>query len=96
MAQMGKYPTLENVRLIRKLAYFGHVVWGEGQEKAVMLGMGGGSRSRGHPKRRWLDEVVEVAGLSLQHLKEAAKDRNGWRELIHVVTKGRDRLDGTR
>jgi len=32
--------------------------------------------------------VVEVAGLSLQHLKEAARDRNGWRELIHVVTKG--------
>jgi len=23
-------------------------------------------------------------------------DRNGWRELIHVVTKGRNRLDGTR
>jgi len=39
---------------------------------------------------------VEVAGVSLQHLKEAARDRNGWRELIHVVTKGRDRLDRTR
>jgi len=25
--------------------------------------------------RRWLDEVVEVSGLSLQHLKEAAIDR---------------------
>jgi len=23
------------------------------------------------------DEVVEVAGLSLQHLKEAARDKNG-------------------
>jgi len=40
--------------------------------------------------------VVEVTGLSLQHLKEAAKDRNEWRELIHVVPKSRDRLDGTR
>jgi len=39
--------------------------------------------------------VVGVTGLSLQHLKEAARDRNGWRELIHVVNKGRDRLDGT-
>jgi len=44
-----------------------------------MLGMGCGSRSRGHPRRRWLDEVVEVTGLSLQHLKEAARDRNRWR-----------------
>jgi len=96
MAQIGKYPTLENVRLRRKLEYFRHVVRGEGLEKAVMFGMGGGSRSRGRPRRRWLDEVVEVAGLSLQHLKEAARDRNVWRELIHVVTKGRYRLDGAR
>jgi len=39
---------------------------------------------------------VILPNTALQHLKEAAKDRNGWRELIHVVTKGRDRLDGTR
>jgi len=96
LAQIGKYPTLENVRLRRKLAYFGHVVKGEGPEKAVMLGIGGRSSSGGRPRRRWLDEVVEVAGLSLQHLKEAVRDRNGWRELIHVVIKGRNRLDGTR
>jgi len=25
-------------------------------------------------ERRWLDEVVKVTGLSLQHLKEAARD----------------------
>jgi len=58
-----------------------------------MLEMGAGSRSRGRPRRILLDEVVEVSGLSLQHLKEAARDRNGWRELIHVVTKGQDPLD---
>jgi len=74
MAQIGKYPSLENARLRRKLAYFGHVVRGEGLEKAVMLGMGGGSKSRGRPIRRWLDEVVKSAGLSLQHLKEAEMD----------------------
>jgi len=44
---------LENVRLRRKLAYFGQVVRGESLEKAVMLGMGGESRSRGRPRRRW-------------------------------------------
>jgi len=73
------------VRLRRKLAYFGSVVRGslrEGLEKAVMLGMGGGSGARGRPRRRWLDYVMEVTGLSHQHLKEAARDRNGWRELI--------------
>jgi len=55
--------------------------------------VGGGSRSRGRPRIRWLDEVVEVTGLSLQHLKEAARDRNGWRELNQVVTKGQDRFE---
>jgi len=38
--------------------------------------MGGGSRSRGRPRITWLDEVVEVTGLSLQHLREAARDKN--------------------
>jgi len=73
------------------------IVRGEGLEKAVMLEMGGGSRSRGRLRRRWLDEVVEVTELSLQHLKESARDINGWRKLIYIVTKGRDRLcHGTR
>jgi len=43
----------------------------------LLIRLGSGSRSRGRPRRRWLDEVVEVAGLSLQLLKEAARDRNG-------------------
>jgi len=48
MAQIGIGLTLENVRL----SYFGHVVRGEGLEKAVMLGIGSGSRSRGRPKKK--------------------------------------------
>jgi len=62
----------------------------EGLEEAVMLGMGGGRGSRGRRRRRWPDVVVEVTGLSLQHLKKAARDKNGWRELFHAVTMGRD------
>jgi len=34
MAQIGKYPTLENVRIRYNLAYFGHIVRGEGLGKA--------------------------------------------------------------
>jgi len=45
MAQIGKYPmALENMRLRHKLAYFEHVLRGEGLENAMMLGMGGRSR----------------------------------------------------
>jgi len=38
-----------------------------------MLGMGCGSRSRGCPRRQWLDVGVDVTGLSLEHLKEEAR-----------------------
>jgi len=49
MEQIKKYPMLEIMKLRRKLAYFGHVILGEGLEKAVMLEMGSGSISRGRP-----------------------------------------------
>jgi len=45
---------------------------------------------------RWIDEVMETTGLRLQQLKEAARDRVGWRDIVRVVTRGRLRPDGTR
>jgi ribosomal protein L7/L12 len=80
----------------RKLKYFGHVMRGDGLEKAVMMGMGGGKRERGRPKIRWLDEIKELTGLSLQELKEAVRDREKWRNIVRTVTRGRTRPDGTR
>jgi len=83
MAQIGeKKNMLENMRLRRRLAYFGHVVRGEGLDKEVMLGMGGGSRLRRLPRRRWLDEVV-VRGsrrVSSTPMRSSySRDNNGWR-----------------
>ena len=41
--------------------------------------------------------MIEAPNLDLLRLKDAAKDRNGvWKALVHVITRGRDRLDGTR
>jgi len=36
-----------------------------------------------------MDEVVETTGLRLPQLKEAARDRVGWRDVVRVVTRGR-------
>ena len=69
---------------------------GNGLEKAVMLGMGEGKRMRGRPKQRWMDEIVDVTGLTLQELKEAVRDRKGWRKRVMWVTRDRGRSDGTR
>jgi len=38
---------------------------GDGLEKSLMMGMGDGSRGRGMPRTRWMDEVWEMTGLSL-------------------------------
>jgi len=50
---------------------------------------------------RWTIELVETMGTRvfdlrrLPRLKEAARDRVGWRDVVRVVTRGRLRSDGT-
>jgi len=88
--------SLEQMINKQKLSYFGHVMRGNGLEKTVMLGMGEGKRSRGRPRRRWIDEVIEATDLSLPELKEAVWDRRGWRARVMRVTRNRYRFDGTR
>jgi len=88
--------SLEQMILKQKLTYFGHIMRGDGLEKAVITGMSEGARRKGRPKKRWLDEIVEVTGLHIQQLKEAVWDRRAWRARVMRVTKDRDRSDGTR
>lgn len=96
LAEVNSDTSLERTAMRMKLAYFGHVLRGQGLEASVMLGMGGGSRGRGRPKKRWLDEVKDVTGRSIADLKEAARDRVGWRSFVRVITRGRLRPDGTK
>ena len=86
MQQIGTEPMLLNAITKQKLTYFGHVMRAEGLEKSVMMGMGDGQRNRGRPRKRWLDEVKEVTGQTLQELKEAVLDRDGWRKKVAAVT----------
>ena len=69
----------------QKLTFFGHVMRGAGLEMSVMMGMGGGSRSRGRPKTRWLDEIRDLTCMSLYELNCAIRDNAAWRK---IVTKG--------
>jgi hypothetical protein len=93
--EIGAPLPLMNVIIKQKLSYFGHVMRSDGLEKSIMTGMGEGARGRGRPRTRWLDEVQKSTGLSLQELKEATRDRDGWRRLVLDVTRSRLRLDGT-
>ena len=88
--------SLEALMLKQKLSYFGHVMRAERSlEKTIMLGKVGGSRRRGRQRTRWMDGIREGTGMSLQQLRDIAKDRSTWRELIHGVTRSRRRFDGT-
>ena len=83
--------------LVRKqqLSYFGHVVRAEGMEKELVMGKVEGSRRRGRQRTRWLDSMTKMVGLSLGDMVRITEDRVQWRRLVHEVTRGRIRPDGS-
>ena len=88
---------LETLIKKQQLSYFGHIMRRENSlEKSIMLGMGGGSRKRGRPRARWLDDIKAVTNCTLAELCGSARDRDTWRKMIMAITRSRTRLDGTR
>ena len=74
----------------QKLSYFGHIMRRENSlEKSIMLGMGGGTRKRGRPRARWLDDIKAVTKCTFTELCGSASDRSAWRKMIMVITSGR-------
>jgi hypothetical protein len=94
--EIGSGTTLLIQALKQKLSYFGHVVRADGLEKSLMLGMGEGKRSRGRPRARWIDEILERTELDLREATQAASNRTIWRSVVNEVTRGLQRPDGTR
>src|SRR5271163_707024 len=73
-SEIGTDMTLDRVILKQKLTFFGHIIRAQGLEAEVMLGMGNGARSRGRPRRRWIDEIVDVTGIALSKLTRVGKE----------------------
>ena len=52
-----------------------------------MLGRIGG-RGRGrHQRMGWLDGITDAMDMDLGKLQEKVRDREGWRAVVHGVTK---------
>ena len=76
-----------------KLQYFGHLMQRvDSLEKTLMLGGIGGSRRKGRPRMRWLDDIMDWMDMSLSDLQEKVMDREACCAAIHGVTKSRTRV----
>ena len=67
----------------QRLPYSGYNMRRENTlEKSIMLGMGGGTRKRGRPRARWLDDIKSITKCSRTELRGSASDGNAWRKKI--------------
>ena len=74
--------SLEGLMLKLKLQYFGHQMGrANSLEKTLMLGKIQGRRKRGLQRMKQLD------GMSLRKLWELVKDRKAWHAAVHWVSK---------
>ena len=71
----------------RKLKWYGHVTRGDGLAKIILQGNVEGKRSRGRPKKQWIDNIKEWTGKGFNELNEIVYDRKKWRKLCFNVTR---------
>ncbi|KAL1445907.1 hypothetical protein WDU94_015575 [Cyamophila willieti] len=86
LRRMGKErPELLNIIRERKLKFAGHMIRGSGGELLldIIEGNVNGPRSRGRPRRVWLDDVKKWLGVSTyQECKNLANNRELFRSTI--------------
>ncbi len=72
----------------KKLTYFGRVCLMKGDRllKIALEGTMPGGRSRGRPRRKWLDNIKELTQLLFNESRKMTQDRKLWKERISEVS----------
>ena len=79
-----------------KLQYFDHLMRKSNSlKKTLMLGKIEGKRERGRQKTRWLNDITDSMGMSLNKLWEIVKDRDFTMQQVCCSPWGCKKLDTT-
>ena len=72
----------------RQMNFFGHIVRARGLENLVVTGRVVGTRSRGRPRKKYLDQMKQViGGVTTQQLLNMTRGCEQWRSITCNVSR---------
>ena len=82
-----KRKLLKNV-MNRQLQFFGHVMRKQKLEHVVICGKIRGKRARGRQRLKFMDQLKDELGGSVEEILRAVNDRDGWRNKCRKAVEG--------